>query len=110
MRDGDWKLIQHYEDGRPELFNLANDIGETNNLAVREPKRAEQMSRSLASWRRQMGAQTNMVNPSFDAAAHRALYVDFESSRFDPATAGGSGRARVLAWRRAMNAAVAKAK
>ena len=28
VREGDWKLIEHYEDGRVELFNLAKDAGE----------------------------------------------------------------------------------
>ena len=28
VREGDWKLIEHYEDGRVELFNLADDAGE----------------------------------------------------------------------------------
>ena len=107
VRDGDWKLIEHYEDGRLELFNLANDNGETNNLAEREPKRAAQMSRALASWRRQMGAQTNRVNPGFDAAAHRALYVDFDPSRLNLSTSDAAARARALEWRKRMNAAVA---
>ena len=37
VRDGDWKLIEWYEDGSLELFNLRDDIGETKDLAAREP-------------------------------------------------------------------------
>jgi len=33
-RDGDWKAIYFYNENRWELYNLASDIGETNNLAV----------------------------------------------------------------------------
>jgi arylsulfatase A-like enzyme len=110
VREGDWKLIEHYEDGRLELFNLASDVGEQSNLASSEPRRTARMARALASWRRGVGAQTNSVNPEFDSAAHRALYVDFEPSHFSPATADEAGHARVLEWRRQMNAAVTRSK
>jgi len=41
VRLGDWKLIVHGtgESRRFELFNLANDPAEANNLATREPER-----------------------------------------------------------------------
>ncbi len=110
VRDGDWKLIEHYEDGRLELFNLAADIGETNNLAASESKRAARMAGLLAGWRRAVGAQTNPVNANFDPAAHRALYVDFDPSRLNPAEADDAGRGRAVAWRKQMNAVVPKAK
>lgn len=32
IRDGDWKLIRHYEDGRRELHDLARGLGETTDL------------------------------------------------------------------------------
>jgi arylsulfatase A-like enzyme len=110
VRDGDWKLIEHYEDGRLELFNLAQDIGETNDLALKEPDRAARMKGFLEGWRLEVGAQTNTVNTSFDAAAHRALYVDFQPSRLDLAETDDAGRARAVEWRKQMNAAVPKAK
>lgn len=108
VREGDWKLIEHYEDGRVELFNLAQDLGETNNLAAREPARVHELRARLAAWRDAMGAQTNTPNPDFDPARHRPLYVDPDVSRYDPRTAGADERARVLEWRRRMNAAVAR--
>ena len=33
IRQGDFKLIEYYEDGRTEMFNLRDDIGEARNLA-----------------------------------------------------------------------------
>ena len=39
IRDGDWKLVEQFEDGSVELFNLAHDSGETKNLAPAEPAR-----------------------------------------------------------------------
>jgi len=110
VRDGDWKLIEHYEDGRLELFNLANDIGEMIDLAAAEPKRAARMAKQLARWRAEVGVQTNAVNSNFDASAHRALYVDFDPSRLNLAGTDDSGRARAVEWRKKMNAVVPKAK
>src|SRR5205807_1687409 len=49
IRDGDWKLVEHYEDGRVELFNLAKDISETIDLSSREPRRAARLKRQLAA-------------------------------------------------------------
>ena len=109
VREGDWKLIEHYEDGRVELFNLAQDLGETHNLAAREPARVNELRSRLAAWRDAIGAQTNTPNPDFDPAQHRPLYVDLDVSRYAPLTAGADERARVLEWRRLMNAAVTRA-
>ena len=113
VRVGDWKYIEHYEDGRAELFNLAEDIAETKDLASSQPQRVQRMRRQLAEWRKALGAQTNAPNPSFDASLHRALYVDVDVSRYHAATADAAMQARVLAWRQQMNAVLprpAKAK
>jgi arylsulfatase A-like enzyme len=106
IREGDWKLVEHYEDGRAELFNLARDVGESEDLAAREPGRAEALRRKLAAWRRSVGAQENAPNPDFDAALHRALYGDTDVSRLRPATRAAEMTPRLAAWRRAMDAAV----
>ena len=57
VRDGDWKLIEWYEDGRLELFNLRDDIGEQKNLAAAMPEKARELQKMLADWRRTVGAQ-----------------------------------------------------
>jgi hypothetical protein len=50
IRKGDYKLIEFYEDGRLELFNLKADIGERQNLVRAEPKKAaEALARVSAS-------------------------------------------------------------
>ena len=51
VRDGDWKLIEWYEDGRRELYNLRDDPGEQHDLAARYPAKAESLHAQLASWR-----------------------------------------------------------
>ena len=47
VRAGDYKLIEFYEDGRLELYNLARDIGERADLAKSEAKRAARMREML---------------------------------------------------------------
>jgi len=42
-RMGDWKLVQPKRVSPPELYNLATDAGETNNVAKDHPKVVERM-------------------------------------------------------------------
>jgi len=57
MRMGRWKLIQHFENGRVELYDLESDIGERHDLATQMPKRTREMTDRLEAWRRTVGAQ-----------------------------------------------------
>lgn len=50
IRSGDWKLIENFEDGSLQLYNLANDQGEKNDLAKSEPKRVTEMKARLHAW------------------------------------------------------------
>ena len=108
MRDGEWKLIEHYEDGRLELFNLREDIGERNDLAAKEPARVRAMRAELDEWRKAVNAQTNTPNPQFEAEMHRAIYKEFDASRYEPASADAEEFGRVIAWRKLMNRATEK--
>ncbi|MBN2505725.1 MAG: sulfatase-like hydrolase/transferase [Verrucomicrobia bacterium] len=47
-RDGDWKLIYDYESGATQLYHLAGDLSETNDLAAAHPARVLAMTRALA--------------------------------------------------------------
>ena len=48
---GDWKLMEFLEDGRLELYNLRDDIGETKNLATALPDKARDLHARLTAWR-----------------------------------------------------------
>jgi len=50
MRDGSWKLVAE------GLFNLAEDLGETKNLADQFPERAVTMQKALDAWRKDVAA------------------------------------------------------
>jgi len=63
IRKGDWKLIEQFEDGRLELFNLSNDIGERFNLASSMTEKARELQQELAAWRKAVNAQMPMPTP-----------------------------------------------
>jgi arylsulfatase A-like enzyme len=65
IRGGDLKLIEFYEDGRWELYNLKEDLSETNNLAAALPKKAAELQARLDAWRRATGAQMMLPNPDY---------------------------------------------
>ena len=106
IREGDWKLVEQFEDGSVELFNLAQDSSETKNLASAEPVRADELRRKLHSWRASVGARMPTPNPEFDAALHRRLYIDQDPSLLVPESTATATGTQWRAWREAMNAAV----
>ncbi len=65
IRKGDWKLMQAFETGEVYLFNLSEDIGETNNLAKEHPKRVQRMLNLLKEWQLKVGADPMRLNPEF---------------------------------------------
>ena len=67
IRQGDYKLIEFYEDGRLELFDLATDPSETRNLAAADPARSKRMQAKLAAWRASVNASMPEPNPAYDA-------------------------------------------
>jgi hypothetical protein len=65
IRDGDDKLIEFYETGRLELFNLKNDLGEGTNLADKLPEKTAELAARLRAWRRDVSAQDMQANPDY---------------------------------------------
>jgi arylsulfatase A-like enzyme len=64
IRRGDFKLIEFYERGRRELFNLRQDPSENVNLAEKQPQLVAELALLLATWREQVGAQS--MTPNLD--------------------------------------------
>ncbi|MEK6260660.1 MAG: sulfatase-like hydrolase/transferase [Planctomycetota bacterium] len=65
IRLGDWKLIEFYETGRRELFNLAKDLRESNNLIEQNTEIANDLHAKLAAWRESVGAKMPTPNPDY---------------------------------------------
>ena len=67
IRKGDWKLIQYFENNDVELYNLASDVGEKNNLAKSEPSKAEELLKILEAWRNDTNAPVpSEINPDYN--------------------------------------------
>jgi len=69
IRDGDWKLIEWYEDGALELYNIPQDISEKTNLAAQQPEKVKELHAKLIVWRKEVGALMPTPNPDFDPNA-----------------------------------------
>jgi arylsulfatase A len=69
IRDGDWKLIEFFEDGKLELFDLKNDPFETKDLAESNPEKAKQLLDKIKVWRSSVNAQMMTPNPSYSPAS-----------------------------------------
>ena len=52
----DWKLIYYYADQMFELFNLGDDLGETNNLAQQSPEKVRMLARELSDYLKEVHA------------------------------------------------------
>ena len=72
IRHGDWKLLEYFESGDLELFNLKEDIGETNNLASDRPEKLKELHELMKAWRKHIKAPVpSERNPDFDAEAEK---------------------------------------
>ena len=63
IRQGDYKLIEFYEDRRLELYNLSKDIGEESDLSRAMPRKTAELRTLLDTWRKSLGAQIPKPNP-----------------------------------------------
>ena len=63
IRAGEWKLIHHFETGRDELFNLANDPSESTDLTLTEPDRAAALHQRLFNNLASIGARLPRPKP-----------------------------------------------
>ena len=66
IRFGDWKLIEFFEDGTLELYNLAEDPNETKNRAASHPEKAQELLIKLQAWRKSVEAQMMTPNPKYN--------------------------------------------
>jgi arylsulfatase A-like enzyme len=65
IRAGDYKLIEVFETGKKELYNLRKDIGESHDLTAEKPELVTKLSRMLEQWRQDTGSKIATVNPDY---------------------------------------------
>jgi len=99
IREGEWKLIHYYEDGKEELYNLNRDLSETTDVAKDHPELVEKMSKKLFTLLDEMGARYPTKDPEYNEAKEKEYLenvinvqwprleqqrMDFLSPDFDP--------------------------
>jgi arylsulfatase A-like enzyme len=70
IQAGPWKLMEFLEDGRLELYNLDDDIGETNNLVQQLPEKAKELHARLVNWRKEISAPMPTKNETTDSKSN----------------------------------------
>lgn len=57
IREGDWKLIWDFETDSTFLYNLKDDLAETNDLTAKQPEKSNELLNKLKSWQRKTKAE-----------------------------------------------------
>ncbi len=81
---GDFKLLEFFESGALELYNLREDLGETRNLAGAQPEKVRELHAKLVAWRQTIGAHMPVRKTDAELKAAAAAPA--------PAPAAGKGK------------------
>lgn len=65
---GNWKLLRDWDAGTVQLFNLAEDIGESKDLSKSNPEKYGEMVALMEQRLKETGAQLPVPNPDYDPA------------------------------------------
>ena len=65
IRSGPWKLIKRYDGTEYELFNLAQDIGEADELSKQIPVKVKELDAKILKWLQTTGAKVPKLNPEY---------------------------------------------
>lgn len=69
IREDNFKLIDFFEDGHFELYDLKKDVQEANDLSQKNPQKAAKLRKKLQAWQKRLDAK--MPSQNFN---HRKLY------------------------------------
>ncbi len=90
IRASEWRLVEFYDDGHHELYNLKDDLSETTDLSESHPEHAARLKSLLNEWREVVGAQPPLDNPDYqpvstdDSAEFRPLFNGKDLSGWKP--------------------------
>ena len=63
---GDYKLVEFFESGELELYNLREDVSESRDLAKECPERRAVMHERLRAWRASVEAKVPEMNDAYE--------------------------------------------
>ena len=78
IRRQDWKLIHYHEDGSYELYDLASDEGEQEDLSAAHPDRVAELRSALDAWLEETGAKMPVPDPEYDPQKEQARLHEIE--------------------------------
>ena len=61
IRLGNYKLLEYYENGNVQLFDLEKDLGEQNDLSKAQPETTKKLLKMLQDWLREVDAKMPQV-------------------------------------------------
>jgi len=64
IRLGKYKLLEYFENGTVQLFDLENDIGEKHDISKENPETMKKLLRMLHGWRKEVDARMPKVKTS----------------------------------------------
>lgn len=87
IRSGDWKLIREFYQGENNahaymLYNLKEDIGETNNLATSYPEKLETLDRMIDAYIKEANVFIPVPNPKFDPEKYEPEKIGVSRRKF----------------------------
>lgn len=82
---GDWKLIRLFYQGENGkhgymLYNLKEDIGETNNLAAKYPEKVKEMDRLITTYLKDAKTVVPLPNPDFDPTKYHPELIGIQTN------------------------------
>ncbi len=69
VRDGNLKLVVKNKGSVKELYNLENDISESNNIASRNKQEVDRLYKILNEW------ESELINPTFLGLIHTPAWI-----------------------------------
>lgn len=67
VRQGNYKLIEFFEDKHVELYDVVNDKSEKTDLSGKKPRLMKRMKKQLYHWYRNVNAQMPIKNPYYES-------------------------------------------
>ncbi len=69
VRLGKYKLIDNFEKGRQELYDLENDLSETKDISSEHPEKTKELFKLLNDWRKETNAKMMDPNPTWNRSS-----------------------------------------
>ncbi|OVE80669.1 sulfatase, partial [bacterium M21] len=91
INTGSWKLIHYYEDGRDELYDITQDIGEQNDMATSKPEVVSTLRAKLNKWLKDTAAKIPQPDKRFNAEKKKGQLQSMKTKKLQSLERGHAG-------------------